>query len=592
MVIVLAIVLTLHWQLVANIGTHFVGRPFDDAIAVMWEFSWARDALARGDLSLLAEDVYFPYGYHTASDAQPIWWAFLAAPLVSITSVLVAYNTTLLVTLASAGIGTYLLVHELTGDRRAGVFSAIVYCSAPVITLRLAGHLNLLLGAQWLPYMVWAARRACASHGRRSGLYSVAAGVMFAMMSLSSWYFVFIGFVPLASSYLLSVERWSLIGQRLPKMLLSLGVWLVVVTPFLLATIGANQLMFAETTTFAPLDSDVYSLSPDRLLSPNPSHSVWGDLSRRAIPVSGEQDVVSLGYAALVMGFLGYIHSGKRRMLPYVGMGLVAIAMGTTLHWNGQQVLIGLPDGVAHKLWMLKPVDQAMGRFVVPMPGLFLAKYVPFYAAMRAWSRYTIVTVLALAVLAGFGAKYLLLRGRLFWTWITLLFVLLEGLMTPYREWTPISAVTRSVDVWLSEQTEHSAVIEYPWLAQSKPALLGQTVHGQPIVNGYAPHMPKHLVEHPEVTRAMPNEAAVSTLRDWRVRFVLVAGLDSQEYFENDLTGTVSLPGLCWVGHFPNDCAATSVYVFEIVSPEAECSGSEAGLEMPDICCSKTRYVR
>jgi len=70
--------------LVANIGTHFVGRPFDDAIAVMWELSWARDALGRGDLSLLAEDVYFPYGYHTASDAQPIWWAFLAAPLVSI----------------------------------------------------------------------------------------------------------------------------------------------------------------------------------------------------------------------------------------------------------------------------------------------------------------------------------------------------------------------------------------------------------------------------------------------------------------------------------------------------------------------------
>jgi len=212
----------------------------------------------------------------------------------------------------SAGVGTYLLVHELTGDRRAGVFSAIVYCSAPVITLRLAGHLNLLLGAQWLRCMALAAHRACSSRGRRSSLYSVAAGVMFAVTSLSSWYFAFIGFVPLASSCLLSVERWSLIGQRLLKMLLSLGVWLVVVTPFLLVTIGANQSMFAETATFAPLDADVYSLSLDRLLSPNPNHSIWGDLSRRAIYVSGEQDVVSLGCAALVMGALGYIHSGKR----------------------------------------------------------------------------------------------------------------------------------------------------------------------------------------------------------------------------------------------------------------------------------------
>ena len=79
-----ALALAVNFPLVWRLGTHVVGRPFDDVFEMLWLLSAMRRAVFETHSNpFYAANVYYPQGWYIASGAQPAWYLLLLAPLVA-----------------------------------------------------------------------------------------------------------------------------------------------------------------------------------------------------------------------------------------------------------------------------------------------------------------------------------------------------------------------------------------------------------------------------------------------------------------------------------------------------------------------------
>jgi hypothetical protein len=123
-------------------------------------------------------------------------------------------------------------------------------------------------------------------------------------------------------------------------------------------------------------------------------------------------------------------------------------------------------------------------------------------------------------------------------------------LIVPYTNFTEIVTLERPVDTWLKNQEPGSAIVEYPWSGRSKLALYSQTIHGQPIVNGYAPHQPQFLAEEPGISQNRPTQKGVKTLAEWGVRYLLLTRPDIESGQDEILSTLMAYEQLCLVRSF------------------------------------------
>ena len=337
--------------------------------------------------------------------------------------------------------------------------------------------------------------------------------------------------------------------------------------------------MFGGQAYFSLSDADTFSSSPDRLLVPNPSHPIWGDASQQVWSLRGEQDVVSIGYVAVLLALLGILKAQQDRTRPFIATAAVSLilAMGTTLYWNAHRVEIPVPRFIEQVYQLLNlGIASPSGRIAIPMPGLLLYRFLPLYSSMRVWSRFEIMLMLNIAVLAGFGARYLLRRERFSNLTVSVLalIVLFEGLTAPYENFTAVSVNARSVNQWLASQPRGTALIEYPRPFVDKIAMYSQSLHGQQVVNGYMSQEPEHLQTVGPQLGEWPDSEAVAVLQDWEVKYVLVNGMTGDD-FDTVLSKMEVLPGLCWVCAFDDSfMGLNETRVFEVLQPGQACQAT------------------
>jgi len=567
-----------------RLNSHVIGRPFDDAFEVLWQLRWMQSAAFNQHVQpFYTPDVFYPQGWYTASGAQPGWYFLTLAPLTRMLGPTVTYNVVQLATFVIAGFGVYLLAYSLTRHRLAGLIAGCVYIVAPVITVRQGGHLHTLLGMQWLPYAVLLAHHALETPNKSTatstrggrGRWALLAGLAFALVILGSWYFLFIATLPMIVFFL-----WTALDQTWRSRLvsaMSMGlVCLVVLAPFAYLTWQARQEMFGGQAYFSLPDADTFSSSPDRLLVPNPNHPVWGDASRQIWPLRGEQDVVSVGYVAILLALLGMLKTPRDRTRPFIATAAVSLilAMGTTLYWNAHRVEIPVPRFVEQVYHMLNlGIALPGGHIAIPLPGLLLHRFLPLYSSMRVWSRFEIMFMLNTAILAGFGARYLLKRERFSNLIVSVLalIVLFEGLTAPYRDLTAVSVNARSVNQWLADQPRGTRLIEYPRPFVDKIAMYSQSLHGQRVVNGYMSQEPEYLQTAGPQLGEWPDSKAITMLQDWEVRYVLVNGMANDD-FDTILSEIKVLAGLCRVCSFDDSFMGwDETHVFEVLQPGQVC---------------------
>ncbi len=402
---VLALVLT--WPLVQHMATRVPGDGIDDP-ALAWNLWWIRFRLVeqlQPDV-FHADWMFYPIGVNLGFYTLTLLNGLLSIPLQVGLSLVLASNLVLLSAYVLAGYGTYLLVSQLlarAGSRSSHVHAValvagIVYAyGSPKLFYASLGQFN-IASNQWVPFAVLYLLRAGASRRTRD-LWM--AGLFFGLqawaeLTYASFLVVFAGlygvWILLGGEPLTFRGGWSW-SRRGQAWLRLAGVGLVALVglaPFLWAMVPdlrAEGDFFASGGGFA----DIFSADLAGYLVPTRLHPLWGDRVAGLPFPNDKGQHIYLGYTALLAAFLGALYLVRR--------------------W-GRQGLFWPLAGLVFWWLTLGPNVRVMGT-PTPIPGPFaLLSRLPFFSGNRYPSRYSVMLLLCVAVLAAFGLHALLRSPR------------------------------------------------------------------------------------------------------------------------------------------------------------------------------------
>lgn len=178
----------------------------------------------------------------------------------------------------------------------------------------------------------------------------------------------------------------------------------------------------------------------------------------------------------------------------------------------------------------------------------------------RAYCRFGIVAMLAVAVLAGFGLKFFLERFKSRKTKAAVTALFCGLVLFEFWNWPPFKVIDLSkvpaVYYWLKEQPEGIVIAEYPLDYDSPNELYKffQTVHEKKIINGTMPGTYANKVAQKIRRLSAPKTASI--LKWMGVKYVIV---HKDDYLKTDLIedredmeGISQNPGLKFVKSFPS----------------------------------------
>ena len=441
----LVLSLALGYPLVSRFGSHVPGTAtwaFDEYTFV-WNTWWFKQAVVDQLSSPLHTDLlFFPLGIDLILHTYNLFNALLALPLQMVMGLPAASNLTLLISTILSGYGTFLLVRYLLGtsSREAGeaapdwppgpwdrdlsaLVAGLIYAFAANRAIYAAmGHYDMVT-TQWLPFYVLYLLKTVRSAGRSksapetsgqtaagrwSGLaggrvvrYGILAGLFFTLAVLAEMIFgVFLGILTLI---VLACELWRPRGSlRARGSVLLPGLVIIGITAAVLWSPVLVPIAQEFATGEYALEGwgDAIKLSSDLIgmFTPTALHPVWGS------DWVGELRAVEEGssrFSDVNTVFLGYV--------------TLALALLGLWRWRGR-VRLWAWTALVFGLFCLGPLLQINGRFRFDLDGLemtiplpyALLHYIPVVQANRAPNRNSVLLMLGLAVLAGYGVAWLL----------------------------------------------------------------------------------------------------------------------------------------------------------------------------------------
>jgi hypothetical protein len=540
----LLLTLLMTWPLAVILPHGVLGTPGDN-LEYCYKLSWFKHAFFDPDASpFFNPDVFYPVGYPLALHEMSLTNVCLGMPLLLSGTATTVYNLLVIVSFVLSGFGAYLIVLKVTRRADAGLLAGVLFafCSYRMAHLG-AGHLN-LLGTQWIPLLLLSVEGLVGSRIPRT---TVLVGTFFALSALSSWYYALMLAVCVGAYILVRVRCSGVSWDRRLIFLLagSALVALLVMVPSIVATVeqwggGAMHFSLGEV--------DRYSASLSDWLLPNAFSPLWG---RGVAPqLDGYRDVpeylVGLSWVGLLLTALALREKRDGVRKAYVALLVLAVLMGlgTTLHQGGDRWYVGVPSwveraftavvGVLANRLALNPSPsyyelRSVDSIYLPLPAFLAYLFVPFFSALRVWTRFGLIAALSVAVLAGLGLAGVRRRLRVglserAWLLSALVITLavVELWSAPYSlGWTEVGP--QPVDQWLAQQEGDGAVAVFPlWKAESGPGLYASWVHEKPVAYGYGGFFPQWYRDQRPILWGFPSEQSIGLLRDCGVRYVLV----------------------------------------------------------------------
>ena len=423
--------IALSWPLVAYLSTRVPGMAqwaFDES-TFLWNIWTLKRALVEHQISPLhSELIWYPLGIDLILYTYNFFHALLALPLLLAFNLPLASNVALLLSTLLSAYGVFLLVCYLlrfqsSGDRvLAALAAGIVYAFASNRTVYAAlGHYDMVT-TQWIPFYALMLLRSLDGRLTARSRYRTAllAGIFFALNGLAEMItalFLAIFTLIVLVDYLLrrrthdvrvdiaadqGAGRLSWGGLALNLLVLggtAFFFWAPALVPIL------HQFLTADFSLQGW--GEAIPLSTDLLgwFSPTVLHSFFGgdlvaELRRvqlRALEqgVTGFRDVntVFLGWTTLALATAGaLVYRSKLRVWIWTSIIFGLFTLGPFLQINGRYRF---------------DLDGVEATF--PMPYALL-HYVPIIKANRAPNRNSVLLMLGLAVLAGYGLYWLLAR--------------------------------------------------------------------------------------------------------------------------------------------------------------------------------------
>jgi len=410
----LALVLT--WPLVKYLGTHVPGSDtwaFDE-YTFIWNTWWFRYALFDlGQNPLHTAHIFYPLGISLVLYTYNLLNALIALPFQAFLPLPAISNLTFLGATVLSGYGTFLLVEYLLRDLRppqdtapgpgstsrylAAFIAGLIYAFGSFRMVYAAiGHYNMWSTA-WIPFYALFLTRTIREPGWRNAAF---AGLFLALAMLNEMLFgVFLALLTLILlAFALGRRGRSEVAGGLGglvKRLLLLGLvagllYLPLLLPILSEMLGGGY----ELAGWG--DAEKLSVDLVGLITPTALHPWGGDwvevLRQTQEGTSRFRDVntVFLGWVGLVLAVVGAVRY-RRRLGAWIASFVIftLFSLGPLLQINGQSRF---------------DLDGLIVN--VPLPFILL-HYLPVVKANRVPNRFSVVLMLALAVLAGFGLHWL-----------------------------------------------------------------------------------------------------------------------------------------------------------------------------------------
>lgn len=573
------------WPMVAHWSTAVLGPPGDN-LEYVWKLWWFKSALLERGLSpLFNPDVFYPFGYPLAMGETTVAHTVLGLPITALFGEVAAYNTLVFLSFVLSGYSVYLLLREFGCGTPAALLGGMAFAFSPYRMSHLgAGHLP-LMGTGWIALFFLFLERMLV---RPSWKWGALAGLFFALTALSSWYYAVIVGV-FGVLYVLLRGRLRLLPRQKPGqqatagsgrtsggLLVGVVVVVVLVVPMAVPVVQLYQqgeMQYEHSMKYV----DRWSASLVDFVYPNAMHPLWGKAQTTDYYQNTNEHLLYLGAIPLVLAAVGlWVRRRERLVRVFALLGGIALvlAMGTTLHFGGDPVYVrvstaleqrfcDLMDKVAWQ-YALNKVDYRPLRLdngiVIPLPMLLIYLFTPLMGSMRVWARFGVMTMFCTAILAGWGAEWVLARlpeGAARKRWLIsgamAALLLLDFAVLPYAYgYTEVKA--QPVDVWLAEQPQGSPVVHFPLEKTWYGWMLYPTrVHGQPTVYGYGTFAPQAARSAAELLETWPSPEALELLRTWGVRYVLMGERSYGEEWPAVRAAMGTLPGMEEVALFEDE---------------------------------------
>lgn len=536
---VLAFVAVMAWfwrvsDLAHNLPTK---AEYGDPLEVLWLINNAFASLSRGELPLFNPDVWHPVGiYLGALGYSPLSYLIIL-PFRVFSTATFALNMANLLGLALLFSSTYRFMRRFGGVFVSSV-AALLFTFTPFTVERvLNGHLNILWATIFIPLMLGALMDlVVAQDARAQKRAAVWAGVWWGLLISFQLYGVWWGGLMWLLAFGVSFAKTRRVvgALALPLALLiglpTIGVFLSqsgkaqIVTDTLNALVGwgANLNSLLIPSIFHPLEAVRAVTSAWCCRNPNEaSIANWGTL------------LTGLGLAGALFAARKAIPKPAFVFLAMLAASAGILTLGMVVRWNDEIVSAPVFAPLNAALWqmgrLVKPALFASPQPIpevaqaIPLPGFGLMAVLPQWEAARVYTRFYLLTGLALT---GFAA---LVLQRLRWGWRVGLaaLLLIEALPLPtFNRPTPTAA--HPAYEWLAANAA-PGMAERAWNIlnisdepNAEPIMLGglptysASLSNVAIAQGFGSYPVRHIVELRNILLHAPDWAT-----DMRIPFFM-----------------------------------------------------------------------
>lgn len=462
-----------------------------------WNVNWVARTLGVAPSQLYNANIFFPHRRTLAYSEANLVEGALAAPLYWLTrDPYVAYNVIVLLSFASAWLGAYLLGRRLTEDRAAAAVAAIFFACCPYVFSH-TSHIQLMFTGGLPLAMLMFHRLADAPSPRRgAGL-----GLAIAAQALAcAYYGIFAGLTVAYSTVFVAGTRrawrerayWTAVAVALATSVLC-------VLPFFIPYLEVQaESGFRRTIE----DAARWSANPANYLA-SPAHAhAWLLALIARFPYRTE--ILFPGVLAVGFAIVGAIAALR--------------ATGRDARRREAAALYGSLGAIA--FW------ASFG----PSAGLYRVLYaLPLFSFLRAPSRFGLVVIFSIAVLACYGVSAVLRRvpdrARVAAACALAALAIAELNVLPFPwERAPVVPAAYGVLAKLprapvAEFPFYGERIAYPLHAQY---MMFSTSHWMPLVNGYSDVIPQDFRDTAFVLDSFPSTDAFRVLARKRVRYITI----------------------------------------------------------------------
>lgn len=406
-----------------------------------------------------------------------------------------AYNIFILVSFILSAIIMYYLAYYLTKDKLASMVSGIIYAFCPNHSLQAFSHVALAV-IQWMPLFIL---NLFILYERVSYKYVIYCAFSFALVSLTNYYYGYFMLIFTAGFILyitIGPKKWSRnswLGKisklKILKVIILLGmVTIVFILPFTYSaikvafTVERSQDMISAAYKRPYKDLFRYAARIYDYLLPSEYNPILGELTKEIVKkITG-----------------GQRHWAERTLyLGIVPLFLMVVSIiGWIKHWRLSKVNLRenfyIPffifSAALTFYFSLAPIIN-FGKIKIPTPSFLIYRLLPMF---RVNARIGFVVTLCMAVLTGFGLKYILAdikgyRKKVIVSLTISLLILCEYTVAPPFRNVDLSKVP-DVYNWLAALPDDIVIAEYPMVRSIEERynkyVFYQRIHQKRTING------------------------------------------------------------------------------------------------------------